>query len=94
MNFKLGDRVRYTDNEDASYEKLRGLTGTVLKYFIGDSHDIASVRWDVEIPGGWDCNGLCENGYGWNVYTEELIPMFLCDEDSFEIFDIDLGEVI
>lgn len=94
MNFKPGDRVQYPDDKYVDYERLRGLTGTVLKTFMGESRDVTSVRWDVPIPGGWTCNGLCEHGYGWNVYTSELIPISPQVEDLCGLLDLDLKEVL
>lgn len=94
MNFALGDRVQYPNEDWVNYPKLRGLKGTALSTFMFSEHFVTSVRWDVEIPGGWDCDGLCEEGYGWNVSTEDLIPLPPQSEVSAEPLDLNLEEVL
>ena len=69
--FNTGDRVRDT---------YSGEMGTFLAK---DRYGLACVRWDEFRCSRHSCGGLCEKGYGWNVFFSEIE---LCETD-------DLGEL-
>lgn len=90
MVFKDGDRVvLLEDNPDGNSTMKAGLCGTVVEDTdaYDDDHWV-SVRWDEEVSGGHDCNGLCEHGFGWNVDRSwiELIA-------EREVFDDDIANL-
>ena len=52
---------------------------------------VYQVRWDDYI-GGHECGGLCDKGYGWNVYGNEIEPFddTPCDiEIEFDASELD-----
>lgn len=79
--FRKGDRVRcIVDYPDNNRNIRIGDAGTVcdnLSYLV-------RVRWDHQVD-GHDCAGHCEDGYGWNVFENEL--EYLEYDDSEEEID-------
>lgn len=72
FEYKVGDRVRcVVDAPDGREELTSGCMGTVVGMFKLDDIIVYKVRWDAYIR-GHDCNGLCDKGYGWNVYEDEI----------------------
>lgn len=73
MDLQIGDRVRviraYQDNT-----AVVGTEGTVcgLKY---DGH-VVCVNHDVYSGVMHHCNGLCEQGHGWNYYVADATKYF------------------
>jgi len=74
--FKSGDRVIYVykgyDYNDecfdyiGHYDLLDGATGTLLSYY-SDDENTWSVRFDEKFELGHNCEGRCEDGYGYHV---------------------------
>lgn len=62
--FKVGDRVRVTNNGSPSLYALKGTVVSIYK-------DIISVEFDRHIK-GHSCMGLTKEGYGWNLHREHL----------------------
>lgn len=61
--FKIGDRVKVK----ACGSVADGMTGTVL-----ESDPMPYIRFDVKSDDLHDCNGLCEDGYGYAINQSEL----------------------
>lgn len=69
--FSVGDRVVCTVNHPDGHKAIViGTTGTV----VGLETCRAKVRWDFSVPQGQShsCGGRCENGYGWNVFFDDI----------------------
>lgn len=83
--FKVGDRVKTTCERYCGNIK-KGEVGTV----VGEISDAGSypIKFDRRVD-GHDCNGLCEDGYGW--YTN---PMYLEAIPKFKVGDrvVGIGE--
>ena len=62
---KVGDRIRMTS--DWCSAKV-GMVGTIINFSMGT----VNVRFDVKFPGGHDCNGKCEDGFGHNVFPKHF----------------------
>lgn len=61
--FKVGDRVKVKAHGCTT----DGMTGTVL-----ESDSMPYIRFDVKSDGLHNCNGLCEDGYGYAVKQSKL----------------------
>lgn len=76
--FKVNDRVIY-NGQSGEYKWLVGYTGRIVGFFVNFDKLVAQVEWDERIPilshssyNGHDCDGLCRQGYGWNVHVTEI----------------------
>lgn len=68
--FKIGDRVRLIGHDLTYHSELKmGATG-VIKDFCTGEYDY-NVEFD-EYFGGHACGGVCECGYGQNIYDNDL----------------------
>jgi ribosomal protein L21E len=61
--FKIGDRVKVKAHGSVA----DGMTGTVL-----ESDRMPYIRFDVKSDGLHNCNGLCEDGYGYAINQSKL----------------------
>jgi hypothetical protein len=64
---KIGKRVECFRESSSNVEK--GEKGVVVGY---DGEKITKVRWDKYLGCRHSCGGLCERGYGQNVYDTSL----------------------
>ena len=81
MRYKKGQRVVCI--EDWDWLEVHD-TGTVLSE-VGEHEHWIPVGWDKESDDLHDCNGLCEDGHGWFVVDNVIIPY---------ISPIDISELI
>lgn len=72
MKFNVGDRVESIVDTPSGNPSLHiGSTGTVVKAI----EQIVCVRWDMQKPNNThfhSCFGACEDGYGWNVFANQI----------------------
>ena len=67
-DLKVGGRV--IGIKDYMNRNLVGLKGTILR--IGNSiSSTIHIRWDKDMD-GHDCDGLCKDGYGWEVHNRHI----------------------
>lgn len=86
--YSIGDRVELLmDNPDHNDELVQGTTGTVCNEDRGGEYWVP-IRWDIMTRKGHDCDGECENGYGWNVPREYIMLV------SQEIDDADIADIM
>ena len=68
MKFTVGDKVSYLFFD----EEITGVVRGVFK----EDEDIDFIEYAVEFNnhqnGFHDCNGVCEDGYGWWCFGSEL----------------------
>lgn len=95
--FEIGDRVRLNwdmrDRVDDGPDFYCGITGTVVVLDDDRLYDIG-VRWDFDRPDAvcHTLDGRCEDGYGWWVPSEALLPeKDLPSVDSDVILSILMG---
>ena len=63
--FKIGARV--IGIKDVNGKGLVGLKGTILHNYAFST----AIKWDKDM-GGHDCDGLCKDGYGWEVHNRHI----------------------
>lgn len=90
MGLKVGDRVILIGDTAGGDEDVipKGTFGTVCKVCKGIGYNYG-VEWDIDFPGGHDCDGLATYGYGWFVYASEI--EFLPSEDEA---DVDISNLL
>lgn len=91
IGFDIGDRVLLTeDNPDDNYKLVCGDTGVVVgtKETCVPDDPILKIRWDKYVD-GHSCDGLCEDGYGWNV---SALSLRVISEDIPDPDDADLSD--
>lgn len=72
--FKVGDRVKFRSGAKVDGIDLEGLTGTLCDLTRGSIYGIKfDLNLSEEYGQGHDCNGYCEQGFGWYVNEEYLI---------------------
>ncbi len=88
-DFSVGDRVLCVAEAPSNNESVHGLTGTVVSRteIKGRHGRWLGVCWDISIPHGHSCDGVCEDGHGYFVWeedvTEEPSAVFdICPEDT------------
>ena len=89
--YEVGQRVELIVSRPG-YNKVldKGDRGTIVKViynYLMIGYTLLCVNWDKHCR-GHDCEGLCEDGFGWNVESEHVIPVYDYDDDSQEL-DID-----
>lgn len=84
-DFKVGERVIAIYDYD---EVQRFDTGTVCV----DNSEGPGVRWDKSSKYKHDCNGRCENGYGWFV-PPYMVIRYGADSQEIEESEFDLAEL-
>ena len=84
--------VLVKDHPDGNDDLVIGCQGTVLRdYDCSDDYCWLSIGYDQPISGGHKCEGLCEDGYGWNTpptYLEVLQESEINDEDILGIDEL------
>lgn len=71
MKFNVGDRVRVLHSDCGVYD-----VGTVIKTMISyASEEVCAVKHDNFDSRLHECNGICENGYGWYYRLNEIEPL-------------------
>jgi hypothetical protein len=85
--------VLVKDHPDGNDNLVVGCQGTVVKdyEYVNDHYCWLSVKYDQPFDGGHGCDGLCENGYGWNTppsYLELLQESEISDEDILGIEEL------
>lgn len=89
MELEVGDRVILIGDTAGGDEDVipKGTLGTVCKVCKGLGFNYG-VEWDIEFPGGHDCDCLSEDGYGWFVYASEIAPVQQEDESDVDISNL------
>lgn len=87
MGFQLGDRVRAIAKWDSN-GTIVGKNGTVVN--VSSSAHLVGVAYDERIRGGWNLNGRCDDGYGWNTHVDCLE---LIEEELPAVPKIDFNEL-
>lgn len=88
--FYEGDRVEaIVDHPAGNPDLFAGDQGTVLD----DLRSYLRVKWDKHTSVGHDSSGLCEYGYGWNVYKDE-VKKLEDDDTKFEFDEDELKSLI
>ena len=84
--YEVGQIVRIVEeNPDGNSRIHIGDVGVIKDVYDPINEDFAvAVEFDHNIN-GWDCDGICEYGYGWNLRYGEFE---LCEDDE----DIELSE--
>lgn len=74
--FQIGDRVISTTNApDGNQHITIGAAGTICQTYTRDGIVLFyGVRWDDNVN-GHTCCGVCEDGYGWDMFAEQIEPM-------------------
>lgn len=76
--FFVGDRVECVVNYPDDNPHIHiGSLGIVCREWKSGT-DTLGVRWDDYVEGN-NCNGTCEQGHGWFVYSYQIK---LCEEDE------------
>ena len=89
LKYQIGDRVVCAvEHPDGNKRLTVGMTGIVVtRRETVIRKVIYGVRWDERVN-GHNCAGECEDGYGWEMYEEELRPGYsdgdISLEDSFD----------
>ena len=93
--FEMGDRVEcIVDHPDDNEYLVIGSIGTVCEESEDDVDDpFISVCWDEDI-GGHDCDGSCEDGYGWRVFASQLALYQECDDKPFPFDEKEFKELL
>ena len=85
--FRVGNRIRaIVDHPEGNHHIHEGDTGVVL----ASNSNYTKVRWDHDVH-GHDCDGLCEDGYGWNVYNSTIE---LDREETLVFMEEDFSELM
>ena len=89
MELKVGDRVILIGDTAGGDEDVipKGTFGTVCKVCKGIGYNYG-VEWDIDFPGGHDCDGLAEDGHGWFIYESEIAPVPQEDESDVDISNL------
>ena len=95
--FQVGDRIISAVDCPCNNEDIKiGDTGVVCVIEtseFGPDWRGVGVRWD-KCVGGHDCDGNCDFGFGWYVYSDEIElqqPDMIPDEDEVDAFLRDMG---
>lgn len=82
--YYVGQRIEVVVNHpDDNEELIIGDRGTIKRVMSNLTYAV-SVEFDRPISGGWDCNGYCKHGYGWNLEEGQFI-IIVEEEDDSEI---------
>ena len=86
MGLNVGDRVILVGDTAGGEPDLipKGTLGTVCKVCKGLGFSYG-IEWDIDFPGGHDCDGLATYGYGWFVYASEIAFVPSDDETDVDI---------
>lgn len=81
FKFNIGDRVKADCNNPNMNSVIRaGDQGTVRE--ILDDGFVIGVEWDNDVN-GHTCGEICEHGYGWRVFDNEI--SLVEEEEDFEV---------
>lgn len=91
--YEVGQMIRVIeDNPDGNLSIHIGDTGIIKWVCDEDSDYDVAVEFDQEIPNGWDCEGKCEDGYGWKLRYGEF-EVYEDDED-IDFSESDVNEFL
>lgn len=96
--FRKGDRVEAVlDNPSGNEVIMCGWIGTVVTGDQSTYWPPIGVCWDDADPGTdylHDCDGACEDGYGWYVHEDEIRVLSELKSEDFSVANDDIFAVI
>ena len=98
QRFHKGDRVEAVLDHPSGNELIMcGWIGTVVTDNGQTYWPPIGVRWDDAAPGNdhlHDCDGACEDGYGWYVHENEIRVLSELISEDFDITNDDIFAMI